>query len=127
EVEEELKKDSKAHKQWIKFNKKCKNKIFIDLEEGEAECMPKIEAPSIYRDEFFNKKKNRNTTLEEEWGYGSTAADPLLICHGIYHGSTVVTMESPNKGHNIPDVCHRLNVKSIGLERFLTEVEEFCF
>lgn len=85
--------------------------------------MINIVSLDIYREDFTTKKKGQVviSSLEEEWGYGSVVPDPLLICHGLHHGSTVVTLESPSKGHNIPDVCWRLEVNCIGLREFFKD------
>ena len=86
-------------------------------------CLSEITELDIYTEKFKNKK-NQVTTLEEEGGtYGEEVADPLLICYGLYHNSTVVTLENPNYGHNIPHVCYLLDVRCIGLKEFLMETE----
>lgn len=120
EVKNEIDK-GKLSKQWNQVQVKSDNKFFIDFEEDEMLELSKIVELDIYT-EKFKKKNNQITTLEEEWSiYGDVVPDPLLICHGLYHNSTVVTLENPNNGHNIPHVCHELNVRCIGLKKFLTE------
>ena len=123
EVQEELKKDKKTSKFWNNFNSQCDNKLFRELDDGEENQMINILSLDIYREDFTTKKKGQVviSSLEEEWGYGSVIPDPLLICHGLHHGSTVVTLESPSKGHNIPDVCWRLEVNCIGLREFFKD------
>lgn len=123
EVQEELKKDKKTSKFWNTFNSKCDNKLFRELEDGEENQMINIESLDIYREAFNTKKKGQKSlsSLEDEWGYGSAVADPLLICHALHHNSTVVTLESPHKGHNIPDVCWRLKVNCMNLREFFKD------
>ena len=122
EVQKEIDK-GKFSKQWDLINVNSGKKFFKELEGDEMLCLSEITELDIYTEKFKNKK-NQVTTLEEEWGtYGEEVADPLLICYGLYHNSTVVTLENPNYGHNIPHVCYLLDVICIGLKEFLMETE----
>lgn len=119
ESQAELKENSKARKFWDKVHYESNKKFFIELEENETRYMDRIFNLDIANKKF--KVKGNNTTLQKEWGeYSVAVADPLIICHGLHHGSTVVTDESPNKGYNIPHVCRELNVKCVGLKDFLS-------
>lgn len=118
--------NGKFSKQWGLINNKVDKKLFREFEGDEMQELEKITELDIYTEKFRDKNKNL-TTLEEEWTtYGEVVADPLLICHGLYYDSTVVSMESPNKGHNIPHVCYELGVRCIGLKEFFIE-NEFKF
>ena len=120
EVQKEIDK-GKFSQQWDLINNKSRKKFFKDFEEDEILGLSKIIELDVYSEKFKDKHDNV-TTLEKEWGiYGEIAADPLLICHGLYHNSTVVTLENPNKGHNIPHVCYELNVRCIGIKEFFIE------
>ena len=120
EVQKEIDK-GKFSKQWYLININSGKKFFKELEGDEMLCLSEITELDIYTEKFKNKK-DKVTTLEEEWStYGEEVADPLLICHGLYHDSTVVTLENPNNGHNIPHVCYLLGVKCIGIKEFLME------
>ena len=122
EVQKEIDK-GKFSKQWDLINVNSGKNFFKELEGDEMLCLSEITELDIYTEKFKNKK-NQVTTLEEEWGtYGEEVADPLLICYGLYHNSTVVTLENPNYGHNIPHVCYLLDVRCIGLKEFLMETE----
>ena len=120
EVQNELDR-GKFSKEWSLIHSNSGKKFFKDFEEDEMLGLTQIIELDVYT-EKFKDKNNQVTTLENEWGiYGDAVADPLLICHGLYHESTVVTMENPNKGHNIPHVCYELDVRCIGLKEFLME------
>lgn len=120
EVQKELER-GKFRKEWDLVNINSDKKLFIDFEGDEMLGIAKIIELDVYTEKFRDKNANL-TSLEKEWGiYGEAVADPLLICHGLYYGSTIVTMENPNKGHNIPHVCHELDVRCIGLKEFLIE------
>lgn len=120
EVKKELDR-GKFSKQWDLINVNSGNKFFKELEGNEMLALSNITELDIYTEKFKNKKK-QITTLEKEWGeYGEEAADPLLICYALYHDSTVVTLENPNYGHNIPHVCYLLDVRCIGIKEFLME------
>ena len=95
--------------------------MFKELEGDEMLGLSKIVELDIYTEKFKNKK-DQITTLENDWGiYSEENPDPLLICHGLYHNSTIVTLENPNYGHNIPHVCYELDVRCIGLKEFFIE------
>lgn len=120
EVQKELDK-GKFSKEWDLIHIRSGKKFFSDFEGDELLEIHKIIELDIYS-ERFRSRNGGVTSLEKEWGsYGEVVADPFLICHGLYYNSTVVTMENPNKGHNIPHVCHELNVRCIGLKEFLKE------
>lgn len=120
EVQNEIDK-GKFSKEWDLIHVNSGKKFFKDLEGDEMLGLSEITELDIYT-EKFKDKNDQITTLEKEWGiYGEEVADPLLICHGWYHDSTVVTLENPSNGHNIPHVCYLLNVRCIGLKDFLIE------
>ena len=120
EVQLELGK-GQFNKDWSLINANANNQFFKELNNNEMTEFPKIENLDIYNERFKINNKYY-TSLAEDWGtYGVAVADPLLICYGLHHGSTVVTMENPNKGHNIPHVCFNLNVRCIGLRDFFIE------
>ena len=120
EVQKEIDK-GKFSKQWDLINVNSGKKFFKEFEGDEMLGLSQIVELDIYT-EKFKDKNNQMTTLEKEWGiYNEEVADPLLICHGLYHDSTVVTSENPNHGHNIPHVCYLLDVRCIGLKEFLVE------
>lgn len=125
EVQKELDK-GKFSKEWGLVHVNSGKKFFKDFEGDEILGIMEIIELDCYT-EKFKDKNDKVTTLEDEWGiYSEVVADPLLICHGLYHDSTVVTMENPSKGHNIPHVCYELDVRCIGLKEFLME-NEFKF
>ena len=120
EVQKEIEK-GKFSKQWDLVHVNSGKKFFKELEGDEMLKLSEITELDIYTEKFKNKK-GQITTLEKDWTiYGEEVADPLLICHGLYHNSTVVTLENPNYGHNIPHVCYKLDVRCIGLKEFLME------
>ena len=120
EVQNELfTKGAKIH--WNQINIDYNNQFFRELDGEAVGCMQKIEELPMY-----HAKLKSGRSLEQEWGFGTAVADPFLICHGLYHESTVVTMENPDKAFNIPQVCKKLDVKCIGLKDFLLE-NEFRF
>lgn len=118
ESQMELKESSDARKFWNQIHQNANGNFFRELEEDETEEMYKIWDLDIASEKF--KIKGNFTTLLKEWGdYNTIIADPLLICHGLHHKSTIVTDENVNKGHNIPHVCYELDVECIGLKDFL--------
>lgn len=125
EVQKEIDK-GKFSKQWDLINVNSGKKFFKEFEGDEMLGLSQIIELDVYTEEYKDKN-DQVTTLEKEWGiYGEEVADPLLICHGLYHDSTVVTLENPNHGHNIPHVCYLLDVRCIGLKKFFVE-NEFKF
>jgi hypothetical protein len=58
----------------------------------------------------------------------SRGGDSWLIAHAAIDGDTIVTNESSRypdaQRVRIPDVCHKFNVRCIGLYAFIQEVEE---
>lgn len=121
ESQEELKKGSSIRKEWDYIHYSHDNKFFKELNEGEEEGIQEITSLDIYTQKF--KHKGNNTTLKEQWEtYNDAVADPLLICHGLHHGSTVVTKEKLTKLYNIPHVCRELGVRCISIKDFLLEV-----
>ncbi|KZX11105.1 DUF4411 family protein [Methanobrevibacter curvatus] len=122
EVQEEI--TSKEHKIfWDKINTKHKHVFYKELESNEEEEMAKIESLKIYSKITLKNQNNKTIewSLQKEWGEGVAVADPLLICHGLKHGSTIVTTESPKNQYNIPHVCKELNVNCIGIKDFFIE------
>ena len=125
ECQVELKDNTPFRKEWDIIHNNYGKKFFKELEEGEEKGITEITKLDVYTKTF--KHKGNNTTLKQQWEtYNVAVADPLLICHGMYHNSTIVTMESPKKCCNIPDVCRKVNVRCIGLKEFLME-NEFKF
>ncbi|MDR0912238.1 MAG: DUF4411 family protein [Methanobrevibacter sp.] len=122
EVQREV--TSKEHKQfWDKINENHDYKFYKELDNGEIEEWFKIEELDIYHKIIIRNKKDKNEewSLQKEWSQGEAIADPLLICHGLKHNSTVVTTESPKKQYNIPHVCKKLSINCIGIREFFKE------
>lgn len=123
EVQEEI--TSREHKiYWDNIHLEHGKNFYQDLVNGEESEMRKIEELEIYHKIIIktnNRGREREWSLQKEWGEGEAVADPLLICHGLKHGTTIVTTESPNKQLNIPHVCKELDVDCIGIREFFKE------
>lgn len=121
EAQAELKENTPFRREWDNIHYSHGNKFFKELEEGEEEGIQAITNLDIYTQKF--KHKGNNTNLKEQWEtYSVAVADPLLICHGLHHNSTVVTKENPYDLYKIPHVCRELDVRCIGIKDFLLEL-----
>ena len=110
---------------WDNINQNHNFNFYRELVSGEEQELVKIEKLEIYSKIIIKNKHGTNVewSLQKEWGEGVAIADPLLICHALKHGSTIVTTESPKNQLNIPHVCKELNVKCIGIKKFFIENE----
>ena len=83
---------------------------------GEEKNFSEIEKLSIFEKVII--KNNQEWSLKKEWSFGKSIADPLLICYGLEHNSTIVTQESQRSQLNILHVCKELGIECINLNQF---------
>jgi hypothetical protein len=110
EVKEELESKSDELAEWVKD----KNYLFKSTTVEITEALVEI----------FNKNKQHKYLIDNR--KKRNLADPWVIAHAYFHGSTVVTKEAYGLGAKktikIPDVCINMNINCINDFDFIREV-----
>lgn len=120
DVKSELK-SKDIHEFWSDIDTQNENNFFRDLINGEVDHFHKIEELPIFEKVIIKNKEE--WSLKKEWSYGTSVADPFLICYSLEHDSTIVTQENQKSQLNIPHVCRELDVECINLNQFFKQNE----